>query len=366
MVIEAIHLREFRTYESATLQLTASTNVIHGPNGVGKTNLLEALYFGCTARSCRTSNEREMVRFDARTTRVEVDVLDGTEKHRIAVGLTPGDPKLIEIDGADVERLAEHPFRPLVSVFLPDRLELIKGTPALRRAHLDQVVTGLWPSRAKTRLAYAQALAQRNALIARVRHGGSSGSLAAWDMELARHGIALRDDRAAACELIAPRFPLIAEQLGLTGAATLRFRPRSEAQTAEEFAAELAERHDSDLQRGFTQHGPHRDELLFQRDGRDLRAYGSQGEQRLALLSLLLAEREVIGAQRGAPPVMLLDDVMSELDADRRERLISILDDGGQSLITTTDLAHIPSVANKPATVQISPGAIHGGLRAAA
>jgi DNA replication and repair protein RecF len=366
MVIEALHLREFRTYESATLHLTAGTNVIHGPNGAGKTNLLEALYFGCTARSCRTSNEREMVRFDARTTRVELHVLDGTEKHRIAVGLTPGEAKLIEIDGADVERLAEHPFRPLVSVFLPDRLELIKGTPALRRAHLDQVVTGLWPSRAKTRLAYAQALAQRNALIARVRHGGSSGSLAAWDMELARHGIALRDDRAAACDLIAPRFPQIAEQLGLTGAATLRFRPRSEAQTVEEFAAELAERHDSDLQRGFTQHGPHRDELLFQRDGRDLRAYGSQGEQRLALLSLLLAEREVIGTERGAAPVMLLDDVMSELDAERRERLIAILDDGGQSLITTTDLAHIPSVANKPATVEISPGAIHAGLRAAA
>src|SRR5206468_3486189 len=100
----------------------------------------------------------------------------------------------------------------------------------------------------------------------------------------------------------------------------LKFRPRTKAQTPEEFAAELYERHQSDLDRGFSQHGPHRDDLGLLRDGRELRAYGSQGEQRLALLALLLAERSVLARERGAAPLMLLDDVMSELDAERRQR----------------------------------------------
>jgi DNA replication and repair protein RecF len=130
--------------------------------------------------------------------------------------------------------------------------------------------------------------------------------------------------------------------LGLNGAAELRYRPRSRAETAEGLMEELLERRASDLDRGFTQHGPHRDDLLFQRDGRDLKAFGSQGEQRIALLALLLAERAVLAEERGGPPLMLLDDVMSELDADRRALLVARLDDGGQAVVTTTDLAHVP------------------------
>jgi len=139
----------------------------------------------------------------------------------------------------------------------------------------------------------------------------------------------------------------------------LRYRPRTQAATPEAFAAELAERLDSDLERGFTGHGPHRDELALLRDGRELRAYGSQGEQRLALLALILAEREVLAAERGAPPLLLLDDVMSELDADRRERLIARLGSAGQSVITTTDLAHVPGAqAPGVARVQVRDGVV--------
>jgi DNA replication and repair protein RecF len=202
-------------------------------------------------------------------------------------------------------------------------------------------VTALWPARASTRRSYGQALAQRNALLARVRAGGSRAALSAWDLELARHGIALRDDRAAAVELLRPRFAAAAQELGLAGEPELRYRPRSRAASAEELAAELAERVDSDLERGFTTHGPHRDDLALLRDGRELRAYGSQGEQRLALLALLLAERAALEDERGAPPLLLLDDVMSELDATRRERLVERLR-VGQSVVTTTDLAHVP------------------------
>ncbi len=343
MLVRRLRVRDFRTYAQADVRLGPSLTVAHGRNGAGKTNLLEALYFGCTARSCRTSNEREVLRFDAEACRVEVSTTDGAGyEHELFVGFQPGQDKRIRVDGAPTERLLDAPGRPLVSVFLPERLELVKGPPALRRSHLDALVTGLWPARRENRSQYSRALAQRNALLARLRNGGGRSSMAAWDLELARHGIALRDDRARAVDLVSERFAAIAGELGLEGNAELRYKPRSRAGTPEELAAELAERLDSDVERGFTQHGPHRDDLALQRDGRELRVYGSQGEQRIGLLALLLAEREALAEERGAPPLLLLDDVMSELDADRRALLVARVSAVGQCLITTTDLAHVP------------------------
>jgi DNA replication and repair protein RecF len=357
VVVTRLRLRDFRTYAAAEVDLGERLTVVHGPNGAGKTNLLEGLYFGCTGRSCRTTNEREVVRFDAPAARVEVLGHDRDGEHELSVGFQPGEAKRFKVDGAPAERLLDAPHRPLVSVFLPDRLELVKGPPALRRSHLDQLVAALWPVRAATRRAYGQALAQRNALLARVRAGGSRAALAAWDLELARHGIALRDDRAAAVELLRPRFETAAQELGLAGTPELRYRPRSRAATPEELAAELAERLDADLERGFTTHGPHRDDIGLLRDGRELRAYGSQGEQRLALLALLLAERAALEDERGAPPLLLLDDVMSELDATRRECLVERLR-VGQSVVTTTDLAHVPG-AEEADVVRLR---VEGGL----
>jgi DNA replication and repair protein RecF len=361
VIVRGAHLRDFRSYADVRVELAPGLTVVHGRNGAGKTNLLEAVYFGATARSCRTTNEREIVRFGAPAARVELRTTgaDGFD-HDLAVGLEPGAAKRITVDGQVVERLAENPARPLVSVFLPDRLELVKGPPSLRRAHLDQVVAALWPGRTATRRAYSHALAQRNALIARIRGGrAGSSSLDAWNLELARHGIALRDDRAATVALLAERFAACGQELGLAGTVELRYRPRSQAPDAPALAAELAERTDSDLQRGFTTHGPHRDDLALVRDGRELRAYGSQGEQRLGLLALLLAEREALEAERGAPPLLLLDDVMSELDAERRARLVARVTDHGQAIITTTDLAHVPGAdADGVARLAVAAGGV--------
>jgi DNA replication and repair protein RecF len=351
--VTRLRLRDFRSYGVADVVFGERLTVVHGRNGAGKTNLLEALYLGCTGRSCRTANERELVRFGAPATRVVVDLEDGrTGPHELTVAIAPGESKRLLADGAAVQRLVDVPTRPLVSVFLPDRLELVKGAPALRRAHVDALIAALWPTRASTRRDYAHALAQRNALLLRVRAGHAGhASLRVWDLELARHGVALRDDRAEAVALLVESFSAHADALGLAGASELRYRPRSAAATADELAGELGERVDSDLQRGFTGHGPHRDELVLARDGRELRAYGSQGEQRLALLALLLAERDAIGARRDHAPLMLLDDVMSELDHERRERLAAELATGvGQAVITTTDPGLVPVAAGISAT----------------
>ena len=363
-VVESLRLKDFRGYAAAEVRLGPGLNVVHGPNGAGKTNLLEALYFGCTGRSCRTTRERDVLRFGAGAARVEVGTHDRDGPHELMVGFQPGEPKRLRVDGAPVDRLTDATCRPLVSVFLPDRLELVKGAPGLRRAHLDQVVAALWPSRTANRRAYSGALAQRNALVARIRAGRASReSLPAWDRELARHGAALRCDRAEAIAALRMPFATAAAELGLAGEVGLDERPRARPMTEEGMAAELAEKVEADLERGFTGPGPHRDDVALVRDARELRSFGSQGEQRLALLALLLAEREVLGAERGGAPLLLLDDVMSELDADRRERLVERVA-GGQAVVTTTDLAHVPGGDAEGVTrLEVRDGVVtHDGL----
>jgi DNA replication and repair protein RecF len=361
----AVTLRDFRTYARAEARLGDGLTVLHGPNGAGKSNLLEAIYFGCTGHSLRARAERELVRFGERATRVTVSVADADERHELSVGYAPPDDnerpvKRMTLDGAPVERLTDVETRPLLGVFVPDRLELLKGPPASRRAHVDRLVAALWPARSPTRRSYTTALQQRNALLVRIRAGRSTRSaLPTWDRELARHAIALRRDRERAVELLCAPFSTRCAQLGLDGEATLHYRPRSRATDVEGFIAELQERLNGEIERGFSAHGPHRDELSFLRDGRELRIYGSQGELRLALLALLLAERDVLTRERGRTPLLLLDDVMSELDPQRRELLAIELASAGQSVIATTDLAQVPGAGSTLLTrLRVAPGAI--------
>ena len=355
--VRRAELRDFRNYDRADIDLSEAVTVISGPNGAGKTNLLEAIYFGLTGRSCRTSNEREIVRHGSSVTRVAVETHDDAGAHLIEAGFQPGEPKCLRVDGAAVERLGDSSARPLVSVFMPERLELVRGAPSARRAHLDQLVTALWPSRAPTRAAYTRALAQRNALLTRVRSGlAASALLDPWDAELARHGAQLMSDREGAVVAIAESFSTRSLELGLPEVAEVSYRRRSKALDAEGLRAELEASRATDLARGFSGHGPHRDELALRHDGRPLRAFGSQGQQRVALLALLLAERDAL-ARLDRSPMMLLDDVMSELDSERRERLGALLDEGGQAVVTATDAERVPSAA-AGALVSVRSGAV--------
>jgi DNA replication and repair protein RecF len=346
MPVTGVKALNFRSYERLRITLGPGLTIVSGANGAGKTNLLEAIYFGCTGRSCRTSNEREVVRFGADSAKVSLACLTDQVPHVCSVGFAPGAPKRMEFDGSSVERLLDVTARPLVSVFLPDRLGLIKGPPALRRAHLDQLTAALWPTRAARRRGYLQALAQRNALLSRIAarpERSADSTLLAWSQELARRAVEVMADRRTVLEGLAEPFRETAAALGAGPDLLLEYRPRSSATTTEGLLLELEERIPLDIARGFTSVGPHRDDLRFTRSGRDIRTYGSQGQQRLTLLALLLAERTLIAAHRGEPPLLLLDDVMSELDGRRRASLVEVLSScEGQSLITTTDVDQIP------------------------
>ncbi len=337
-----VELRAFRNLADRELTLDSSLTVIHGPNGAGKTNLLEALFFGLSGRSCRTNAEREAIRFGEGLARVEVTVADGADRRAFlsAVDRAEGRRHLLDGSPAGPESAAR---RPALALFMPDRLALIKGPPAARRAHLDRLVPALWPGRAAVRSRFGRALAQRNSLLARIRAGAASeSSLDAWDLELAAEAVELIAARAEAVGLLAGPFRDAASRLGLAGEAGLAYRPRSEASDPEAYATELRDRRSSDLDRGRTTHGPHLDELRIELAGRTLRRYGSQGQQRVGLLALLFAERELLLERRGVAPLMLLDDVMSELDPERRELLAETVIGAGQALVTATHPEQVP------------------------
>ena len=342
--IRRIRLRGFRNLVPQEVEIGDGITLLWGPNGAGKTNLLEALCAALTGRSFRTRSEREMIGFDDRLARVEAVVASGPEAREFLWSLGRHGERRHLVDGKAVtrEHLAD---RPPLAIFLPDRLALVKGPPGLRRAHLDRLAAALWPARAEARRRYGRALAQRNALLGQIKGGGGSlDSLEAWDRELALAGAELIACRREAIAVLEPEFAAAAADLGLPGAATLRYRPRSDTADADQLRSQLAERQAADVQRGHTGHGPHLDELAVLLNERSLRLYGSQGEQRTALLALLFAERRALLEARRTPPLMLLDDVMSELDAACRVLLARRLaEGGGQAVITATEPDHLPA-----------------------
>ena len=346
MLVTAIEARPVRSLDQVRVELEPGIVSVVGPNGVGKTNLVESLYFALTGRSFRTSDRRDLIPFGAPLARAEATVrdADGLERRLLAsISRSEGRRHLLDGSPADPATLARN--RPPVAVFAPDRLSLIKGPPSERRAHLDGFLAARWPARAELRKRYGQALAQRNALLSRLTGGaGAAAQLDVWDVSLAEAAaplIAARDEAIA--ELSGP-FTAVAAELGLEGRASLEYAPRA-AGSAVEIRAGLEQRREQDLRMGRSSWGPHLDEFKFGTGGRSLRRYGSQGQQRAALLALLFAEREALSNARRITPLLLLDDVMSELDPGRRERLVRRLDDGGQALITAADEESLPAPA---------------------
>ncbi len=351
----------FRNLAPAEVELGEGITLLHGPNGAGKTNLLEALYMGLAGRSCRTRADRETIAFGEALSRSEVVLEDEGERREFLCAVDRESGRRHLVNGSNPDDASA--LRPPIAVFMPDRLALIKGPPAARRSHLDGFVTALRPARAEARRRYARALSQRNALIGRIRAGVSSAdSLDAWDTELSEAGMELIATRSEAAETLAPLFAAAAEDLGLGEAAALRYAPRSKAATAAELREELGERRRSDLSRGFSSHGPHLDELAITVGGRQARRYASQGQQRTALLALLFSERDALLAERATAPLMLLDDVTSELDPSRRRLLCERLTEGGgQALVTATESSHLPGSCPRR-ELAVTGGAAIGGV----
>ncbi len=367
MFVSGVRLVHFRSYRESSVSFTSGLNVIVGENASGKTNLLEGAFFALRATSPRTRREDKLVTWGEGFARAVVELgcarssTDGA--HTVEVGYVPGQGKRVRIDGAEVASLDELRRRTQVFIFVPESLLLIKGSPARRRAHLDAFVAALDPGYEGALQEMNAALRQRNAQLTRVREGAAAATLDPWDVQLVRTAIALADRRRAAVARLSAHFERVAGQLAPEGAhwkVTLVSQLDEIGSDAGAYAAALRARRGRDTQRGLTLVGPHRDDIVFAETGeataggeppaavadlaagpppggRDLRLYGSQGEQRTAVLALLLAEQAYAREETGELGTLFLDDVMSELDDARRRRLVEMLMSSGQAIVTTTN-----------------------------
>jgi DNA replication and repair protein RecF len=324
--------------------------LVVGRNGAGKTNLLESLHVGTQGFSPRTRSDAQLIRFGEEASRVALRGGRGGVAIELEVTLQAHEAKRARLNGAPV-RAAEQ-LRSEVStlVFTPDRLVVVKGGPAARRAYFDRALGRLAPARAGLSAEYGAAVAQRNAALRRIAGGYSSrDALEPWTAKVVELGTHLVQSRAEVIELLSPAFEERADELGLPQA-SLRYDGDPPT------VAALDEREARDLERGATSLGPHLDDVSILAGPRDLRSFGSQGEQRVAVLSLLLAEAEVIAERRGVPPLLLLDDVLSELDPGRRKILAARIALRGQALITSTDAGALPIDPGQ--LLEVTPGEV--------
>jgi DNA replication and repair protein RecF len=325
--------------------------LVTGRNGAGKTNLLEALHVGTQGFSPRTGSYTQLSRRGAEAARIALAGGRGESPLQLDVVVRPGEGKRARLNGASLRSAEALRAEVATLVFTPDRLAVVKGGPAARRAYVDRALGRLFPGRAGVSGDYATAVGQRNAALRRAATGLSSrDAIAPWTRQVAELAEALVAARVDAIALLSPAFAERAGELGLPAAA-LAYDP--EPTTVETLEARL----ERDLERGVTGAGPHLHDIQVLSEGRDLRTYGSQGEQRLAVLSLLLAEGETVAERSGVPPLLLLDDVLSELDAGRRRTLGERIGGLGQTIVTATGADALPL---EPAQLlEVTPGEVH-------
>lgn len=389
MVVNSLRLVNFRSYCDTTVRFGPRLNIVVGSNASGKTNLLEAAWFALRGNSPRTRREDKLITWGESFGRVELEVDDrAAGPQTVDVGFAPGRGKKVRWSGVELESIEELRGRSQVFVFVPESLLLVKGSPARRRAHLDAFASALDPRYAAASRDMQAALRQRNAQLSAVKQGGDPGALDPWDVQFAKAAVELGRRRRDLVSELRGRFAVTAAALAPASERfTLLLVAQLESVAYDEgtLLDELRRRRPGEVGRGLSLFGPHRDDLRFlevgaasqspgadnqeeppeskgeppapsteglaagvasgpacgpvdlPRGGRDLRLFGSQGEQRAAVLALLLAEQRLAASRTGEQGALFLDDVMSELDDARRRLLVAMLATAGQAIITTTN-----------------------------
>jgi len=316
-----------------------------GANGAGKTNLLEGVHVATQGFSPRTRSEGRLVRLGSEAARASAHATASGAHVETSVTLRRSGPKDVLLNGAPAS-LDSLRCRLPVLVFLPDRLAVVKGAPAVRRTYFDRMLGRVMPEASTLPGNYAKALSQRAAALRRVRDGHAEReSVEPWTEALAELGHELDTARSDLVVELSTRFADSCETLGLSGA-------RAIYEPAEATRAVLEDRLARDIERGTTGAGPHLRDFVLTSDAGDLRAFGSQGQQRVAVLALLLAEAACL-RERDRPPALLLDDVLSELDRERRSALVSLLAGATQTLVTATDT---DDILDATCVVEVTPG----------
>lgn len=339
MNVKSLTLCGFRNYERETVNFGDGTNIIFGNNAQGKTNLLEAIYLFSHGKSHRTGKDAEMVRFGDEFMRLRLEFSDKNRDYRACMQLAKNGRKSVKINNVPITKLSMLMRYLNVVMFSPEDLEIVKGAPQLRRRFLDEAISQLYPLYLKCLISYHKNLAQKNNLLKKLKFSGkdSDPMLSVWNEQLADDGSRIMKYRSDFVE----RLNVFAKKIHseISGENFhLLYTPSVECDIIdkEAFYAKLEANEKREIENGSGMYGIQRDDLRFFINDREVKTYASQGQQRTAVLSVKMAQMESINELRGEYPVLLLDDIMSELDFSRRQYLAEKIKDK-QVILTCTD-----------------------------
>lgn len=357
MIIESLELLNFRNYERECFIFDENTNVLYGDNAQGKTNVLEAIYFCSTSRSHRGSKDKKMIRFDMPEAHLRMNLLKGSIHHKVDIHLKRNKAKGIAVDGVPIKKTADLLGICNVVFFSPEDLEIIERGPDARRHFIDMELCQLDPMYLFHLTKYKQVLRQRNELLKQIGlNKDLLDTLDIWNSELVKYGNYVISSRKSFIDKLNDYIQEIHKNLtGQKETITLRYEP---SVREEDFATQIVMSEQKDLFTGTTNIGPHRDDLSFLSEEIDFREYGSRGQKRTAALSLKLTEIKIVEEKKGEKPILLLDDVLSELDRNRQNYLLEHIK-GIQTIITCTGLEEfVKNGINIQKTFEIESGKV--------
>ena len=340
MIVEKVELNNFRNYLNQEIKFKDGINVIYGDNAQGKTNLVEALYFCSIGKTFKSCKEKDLIRFSSETAQIKLEVKKNIGKIKIETNIFKTQKKVIKVNGGYLNKVADL-YGNLVTVFFsPNDLKLVKDAPGDRRKFLDVSISQLSRKYLLLLIKYQQIMDERNALLkSKISVEEMLPQIDIWNRYISKVAKDIITQRAKYVAMLNEYASKVHRYL-TDGEENLEVSYQTQADTIEncenEIYQKLKESFEKDYQVGFTQTGPHRDDLKLIVNGIDIKTFGSQGQQRSVALSLKLAEKEILKDKLGEYPILILDDVFSELDENRVERLLKLLKNG-QTFITTTE-----------------------------
>ena len=333
-MIQSLRLQNFRSYLDASFEFGNGVNIIVGPNGSGKTNLLEAIQMVAIGASYRAS-DNEMLGFGQEWFRLDALLNENDASRVVKFQTVPKHQSSYEIDEKKISRLLERYLLPVV-IFEPNHLQLLHSSPDLRRAYLDDILEYTMPGYRSFRKNYRRVLFQRNSLLKRGRV--STEEMFPWNLRLSELGAVMSRARAELCEKLSKELEQLYKTLSTSDeTVTITYKPQFPVDKYETTLMHHLEKSlDHEMMRGFTAYGPHREDFITMFSGRLAKELASRGETRTVVLALKIIELQLIEGVSGARPILLFDDVFSELDGARRRALTKHLQTH-QSFLTTTD-----------------------------
>jgi DNA replication and repair protein RecF len=358
--VKTLSLSSFRNYGQLDISLKEGIHLIAGANAQGKTNFLEALYLLSTTRLLRGMRDTEAIMEGADRGTVKAEI--GQSLSEISCVLDRSTRKRFLLNGMSLPRASDILGRlPCVCISSAD-LPIVSGEPSDRRLFLDLELSQLYPSYLRSLSVYKRSVEQRNALLKAAQHQHVADEVfEAWESQMAAEGAQLRATRLRFLEQLCPYAQEAHQSMGAGETLSVVYMPKDESIDEIDLLRQFASFRQPDIARGSTTIGPHRDDFQIMVAGKDARLYGSQGQQRTAMVSIKLGTMDLERGERGAPPLLLLDDILSDLDEGRRTRLMDwVLDRAGQTILTCTEASAAgPAILDRATVFHVEAGTIH-------